>query len=123
MSVWDWLGHWLPGSGGGTVVPIFYDESYRLPLTGVESTVGIEPRGVDFTTWYLLEKGVVRPENVFRPLPVSYTEMARVHEPAYLESLGRPETLARIFATDPNEVPVDTLLTNVRLVCGGTLGA
>ena len=121
MSVWDWLGRWGPARGPG--VPIFYDEAYRLPLSGVESTVGIEPRGVDFTTWYLLEKGVVRPSDVHRPLPVGYAEMARVHDAAYLESLGAPETLARIFATDPSEVPVDTLLSNVRLVCGGTLGA
>jgi acetoin utilization deacetylase AcuC-like enzyme len=122
MSVWDWLVRQLPGSRAPTV-PIFYDESYRLPLSGVESTVGIEPRGVDFTTWYLLEKGVVRAQDVHRPLPVSYAELARVHDAEYLESLGRPETLARIFATDPSEVPVDTLLSNIRLVCGGTLGA
>jgi acetoin utilization deacetylase AcuC-like enzyme len=121
MSVWDWLGRWVPGRH--PTVPIFYDESYRLPLSGIESTVGIEPRGVDFTTWYLLEKGVVRAQDVHRPLPVSYAELARVHDAEYLESLGRPETLARIFAADPSEVPVDTLLSNVRLVCGGTLGA
>ncbi|QSQ20710.1 histone deacetylase [Pyxidicoccus parkwayensis] len=121
MSVWDWLASFVPGGTHG--VPIFYDENYRLPLSGIESTVGIEPRGVDFTTWYLMEKGVVRPEDVHRPLPVSYAQMARVHDAEYLESLGRPETLARIFAADPSEVPVDTLLSNVRLVCGGTLGA
>jgi acetoin utilization deacetylase AcuC-like enzyme len=122
MKPWDWLTRWVPG-GGGATVPIFYDESYRLPLSGIESMVGIEPRGVDFTTWYLLEKGVVRPADVHRPLPVSYAELARVHDAAYLESLGQPETLARIFATDPSEVPVDTLLANVRRVCGGTVGA
>lgn len=121
MSLWSWLSRQVPGGAPG--VPVFYDEAYRLPLTGIESTVGIEPRGVDFTTWYLLEKGVVRPQDVHRPLPVSYAEMARVHDAEYLESLGRPETLARIFAADPAEIPVDTLLSNVRLVCGGTLGA
>ncbi|HZI09076.1 MAG TPA: histone deacetylase [Myxococcus sp.] len=121
MGLKDWLGGLVPGRR--VPVPIFYDESYRLPISGIESTVGIEPRGVDFTTWYLLETGVVRPEDVHRPEPVSYAEMARVHEPAYLESLSRPETLARIFATDPSEVPVDTLLSNIRLVSGGTLGA
>lgn len=120
MGLRDWLGWLTPGHAP---VPIFYDESYRLPISGIESTVGIEPRGVDFTTWYLLETGVVRPAEVHRPVPVSYAELARVHEAAYLESLSRPETLARIFATDPSEVPVDTLLSNVRLVCGGTLGA
>ncbi|MCE9669100.1 histone deacetylase [Myxococcus stipitatus] len=122
MSLWRGVKRWLLTLGSESV-PIFYDEAYRLPLTGIESTVGVEPRGVDFTTWYLLEKHVVRPEDVYRPLPVSYAELSRVHTPAYLESLGRPETLARIYAVDPSEVPVDTLLTYVRLVCGGTLSA
>ncbi|WP_338871481.1 histone deacetylase [Myxococcus stipitatus] len=122
MSVWSWLRRWFPALRT-EFVPIFYDEAYRLPLTGIENTVGVEPRGVDFTTWYLLEKHVVRPSDVYRPRPVSYAELSRVHDAAYLESLGRPETLARIYAVDPSEVPVDTLLSNVRLVCGGTLGA
>ncbi|QSQ11395.1 histone deacetylase family protein [Myxococcus landrumensis] len=122
MSVWSWLRRWFPALRT-EFVPIFYDEAYRLPLTGIENTVGVEPRGVDFTTWYLLEKHVVRPADVYRPRPVSYAELSRVHDAAYLESLGRPETLARIYAVDPSEVPVDTLLSNVRLVCGGTLGA
>ncbi|AGC41944.1 histone deacetylase family protein [Myxococcus stipitatus DSM 14675] len=122
MSVWSWLRRWFPALRT-EFVAIFYDEAYRLPLTGIENTVGVEPRGVDFTTWYLLEKHVVRPADVYRPRPVSYAELSRVHDAAYLESLGRPETLARIYAVDPSEVPVDTLLSNVRLVCGGTLGA
>jgi acetoin utilization deacetylase AcuC-like enzyme len=116
----DWLTRLLPG---GPRLSLFYDEAYRLPLTNVEATVGIEPRGVDFTTWYLLEAGVVRPQDVHRPVPVSYAELARVHDASWLEALGRPETLARIFATDPYDVPVDALLGNVRTVCGGTLGA
>jgi acetoin utilization deacetylase AcuC-like enzyme len=116
----DWLARRLPGHRR---LPIFYDESYRLPLTHVEATVGIDPRGVDFTTWYLLEAGVVRPQDVHRPEPVSYAELARVHDVVYLESLGHPEGLARIYASDPYDVPVDALLSNLRMVCGGTLGA
>ncbi|XXF77572.1 histone deacetylase [Myxococcaceae bacterium GXIMD 01537] len=104
-------------------VPIFYDESYRLPLTNVESSVGIEPRTVDFTTWFLLEARVVRPEDVHRPVPVSYADLSRVHDAEYLESLGSAGTLARIFASDPSDVPVDAMLGNLRMACGGTLGA
>ncbi|WP_434301273.1 histone deacetylase family protein [Corallococcus exiguus] len=115
-----WL--WKLGLGRGRV-HVFYDEAYRLPLTGIESSVGIEPRGTDFTTWYLLEAGVVRAADVRHPVPVSYAQLARVHDARYLESLSDPATLARIYATDPSEVPVDALLDSVRLVCGGTLGA
>ncbi|HVG62818.1 MAG TPA: histone deacetylase [Hyalangium sp.] len=104
-------------------VPVFYEASYRLPFAGLELSTGIEPRRVDFTTWYLLETGVVRPADVHHPRPVSYAQLARVHDAAYLESLGQAETLARIFAVDPFDVPVDTLLDTVRHVCGGTLEA
>lgn len=115
---------WLARVGlGRQRVPIFYHEAYRLPLTHVEATVGIEPRGVDFTTWYLLESRAVRPEDVHRPVPISLAALARVHDAAYLESLGHPEALARIFAADPHDVPVDALVGNLRLACGGTLGA
>jgi acetoin utilization deacetylase AcuC-like enzyme len=104
-------------------VPLFYDETYRMPFVGLELSTGIEPRRVDFTTWYLLETGVVRPEDVHRPQPVSYAQLARVHAAAYLGSLGRPETLARIFGVEPSDVPVDTLMDTLRRVCGGTLEA
>ncbi|AKQ69491.1 Deacetylase [Myxococcus hansupus] len=120
MSPRDWLS-WM--RWGGAAVPAFYDESYRLPLTGIESSVGIEPRGVDFTTWYLLEARALRSRDVHHPQPVGFADLARVHDAAYLESLGQPETLARIFATDPAEIPVDALLSNLRRVCGGTLAA
>jgi acetoin utilization deacetylase AcuC-like enzyme len=104
-------------------VPLFYDEAYRPPLTELESSAGVEPRAVDFIAWYLLEARVLRPEHFHRPRPVSYAELSRVHGAAYLESLGRPETLARIFGVDPSDVPVDALLHTQRLICGGTLGA
>ncbi|HET7755007.1 MAG TPA: histone deacetylase, partial [Anaeromyxobacteraceae bacterium] len=34
-----------------------------------------------------------------------------------------PEALARIYAVDPSDVPVDEVLTTVRLACGATLAA
>jgi acetoin utilization deacetylase AcuC-like enzyme len=119
-----WLQSWKERlSPRRAPVPIFYDESYRLPFAGLELSTGIEPRRVDFTTWYLLETGVVRSGDVHRPLPVSYAQLARVHEVGYLESLAHAETLARIFAVDPSDVPVDTLLDTLRRVCGGTVEA
>jgi acetoin utilization deacetylase AcuC-like enzyme len=122
MSGWleEWSARLRPGRSR---VPVFYDESYRLPFAGLELSTGIEPRRVDFTIWYLLETRVVRAAQVHRPAPVSYAQLARVHQVAYLESLGRPETLARIFAVDPSDVPVDTLLDTLRRVCGGTVEA
>jgi acetoin utilization deacetylase AcuC-like enzyme len=104
-------------------VPIFYDPDYRLPLTAVEATMAIEPRRADFIAWYLLESGQVDPAELRLPRRLAYADLARVHSPALLESLGRPETLARIYAVDPSDVPVDELMKTVRLACGGTLDA
>ncbi|ADO75542.1 histone deacetylase family protein [Stigmatella aurantiaca] len=104
-------------------VPIFYDEPYRLPFGCLEAQQGLEPRQVDFTTGYLVERGIIQAEDIHRPRPVSYAQLARVHDAAYLEALEEPETLASIFAVDPSEVPVDTVLDTVRRICGGTLEA
>ena len=46
-----------------------------------------------------------------------------MHSPALLESLGKRETLASIYAVDASDVPVDETLNTVRLACGGTLDA
>jgi acetoin utilization deacetylase AcuC-like enzyme len=104
-------------------VSVWYDPLYRLPLTGIEATVGIEPRRADFAAWWLRESGAVPERALRRPHRISYENLARVHAPEFLESLGRPETLARIFSVDPSDVPVDEVMTTVRLACGGTLGA
>jgi hypothetical protein len=41
---------------------------------------------------------------------MAYADLARVHTPELLQSLGRPETLARIYAVDPSGVPVDEVI-------------
>jgi acetoin utilization deacetylase AcuC-like enzyme len=107
----------------GRQVSVWYDPRYRLPLSSLEGTVGMEPRRADFAAWWLRECGAA-PKRAFRkPHRISYENLARVHTPELLESLGRPEELARIFGVDPSDVPVDEVMTTVRLACGGTLGA
>lgn len=108
---------------GSRRVPIYYDPDYRLPLSAVEATMAIEPRRADFIAWYLLESGSADPAELRSPRRLAYADLARVHTPPLLESLGRPETLARIYAVDPSDVPVDELMKSVRLACGGTLDA
>jgi acetoin utilization deacetylase AcuC-like enzyme len=103
-------------------LPVWYHPSYRLPLTGIERT-GIEPRRGDFAAWWLQESGAVA-RNAFRtPRPITFEELDRVHSLELLDSIHRPEALARIFAVDPSDVPTDEVLATVRLACGGTLAA
>jgi acetoin utilization deacetylase AcuC-like enzyme len=104
-------------------LPVWYSPSYRLPLTGIETVRGLEPRRADFVAWWLRESGAV-PDEAFRtPRPISWDDLDRVHTLELLESIGRPATLAAIFGVDPSDVPADELLATVRLACGGTLAA
>jgi acetoin utilization deacetylase AcuC-like enzyme len=104
-------------------VSVWYDPRYRLPLSSLEAAVGIEPRRADFAVWWLRECGAVPARAVRAPHRISYENLARVHTPELLESLSRPEEVARIFGVDPSDVPVDEVMTTTRLACGGTLGA
>ncbi|HEX9306572.1 MAG TPA: histone deacetylase [Anaeromyxobacter sp.] len=102
---------------------VWYDPRYRFPMSGIEAVVGFEPRRADFAAWWLRESGAITRRAVRKPHRISYENMARVHAPELLESLGREETLAAIFSVDPSDVPVDEVMTTVRLACGGTLAA
>lgn len=104
-------------------ISLWYDPLYRLPMSGIGGTVGIEPRRADFAAWWLRDCGAVAATALRRPHRISWENLARVHAPELLESLGRPEALAAIYCVDPSDVPVDEVITTVRLACGGTLGA
>jgi acetoin utilization deacetylase AcuC-like enzyme len=104
-------------------VTVWYDTAYRLPLSGLHLSAGMEPRRADYVAWWLRRRGAVSAESFRAPRRVTYAELSRVHTAEYLESLSRPETLARIFAVDPSDVPVDELMNTIRLACGATLEA
>ncbi len=104
-------------------ISVWYDPRYRLPLSGLESGAGVEPRRADFARWWLREWGAVPKDGFRAPRRISYEDLARVHDADLLESLVHPDTLARVFAVDPSDVPVDEVMTTIRLACGGTLGA
>lgn len=104
-------------------LPVWYSPAYRLPMTGVASSVGIEPRRADYVAWWMLDSRALVASDLRTPQRVTYKDLDRVHTLELLESLGQPETLARIFAVDPSDVPVDELMYTVQLACGGTLEA
>jgi acetoin utilization deacetylase AcuC-like enzyme len=107
----------------GRPVPVYYDPAYRLPLPAFEGRVGGEPRRADFVAWYCQTEPLLSACELRRPERVRYEDLLLVHTPAYLESLNQAETLARIFASDPTELPVDELMHSIRLGCGATIQA
>lgn len=103
---------------------VFYDEAYRLPISGAESgPAAMETRRADDALHYLLREHALAPDQVINPEPASYEDLARVHTPAYLESLHDPQNLATVFAVDPSDIYVDELLRTLRLGVGGTVEA
>lgn len=101
---------------------VYYDEAFRLPLSGAEAgPAALETRRVDDAVHYLLHVRAVDVAQVVNPEPASYEALARVHTGEYLEELHEAGTLASIFAVDPSDIYVDEVLRSVRLGCGATL--
>src|SRR3954454_13263591 len=113
-----WLGGLLEGA-----LPTWYHPDYRLPIGSVEGHLGIDPRRADLACWWLVDAQILEPAEVRRPRRARWDELMLVHSAEYLESLSQPGTLARIFAVDPSEIPVDEALRTVRLAVGGTIEA
>src|SRR3954468_6148374 len=107
----------------GRDLAVWYAPEYRWPMSALEARTGFEPRRADFALWFLLETSVLGRRNLRTPRRAEYHEMARVHTPDLLESLGMPQTLARVFSLDAGDVPVDETMRTVRLACGASIDA
>ncbi|MFO0581557.1 MAG: histone deacetylase [Anaeromyxobacter sp.] len=104
-------------------VAVWYDARYRLPLSSLESSAGLEPRRADYAAWWLRECGAVPKGSFHTPRRATYDELSRVHTAELLERLGQPAQVASIFGVDPSDVPLDEVMTTTRLACGGTVAA
>jgi len=102
---------------------VWYDPRYRLPLPSLEARTGLDGRRADFVAWFLVESGAVPASRVRTPARIAYEDLVRVHSPELLESLDRPDTLARIYSVDPSDVRPAEIISSVRLACGATLQA
>src|SRR5438105_5571023 len=107
----------------GRDLAVWYAPEYRWPLSALEARTGIQARRADFALWFLVERRALRRSNLRQPRRAEYDELARVHTAELLDSLGRAETLARIWSVDPSDIPVDEMMATVRLACGATIDA
>lgn len=114
-------GRWLSWRGRHSLT-VWFDPLYRLPLTMFDRQT-LEPRRAAFVAWALQDAHAISAAALRPPPRVSFAELARVHTPHYLESLLEPNTLARIFAVETEQVRVDALMDTIRLACGATLAA
>lgn len=107
----------------GRSLPVWYHAEYRLPIPALEGGTGLEPRRADFVAWTLLTLGAIDPDDVRMPERIPYADLCRVHTPAWLEALGRPETFVSVFGIPSGELDVDAVMSLYRLAVGGTLAA
>lgn len=101
--------------GGGGSFPIVWSDRYEVDIGAHVFPTAKYRLILD----ELLERGVVRSENILQPEPASWEEMGRVHSPGYLEKV-RSGTLS---AADQMllELPFTTDLKDASvLCCGGT---
>ena len=118
-SIQNRVRRWLYGRD----LAVWHAPDYRLPLSALEARTGFEPRRADHALWFLLEQRAIGRGNLRTPRRAEYHELARVHTPELLDSLGQAATLAAIWSVDPSDVPVEETMNTVRLACGGTIEA
>ncbi|HJL40256.1 MAG TPA: hypothetical protein RMG48_03060 [Myxococcales bacterium LLY-WYZ-16_1] len=106
------------------VVGVWYDPLY-IPFDpeGAEAGAATSSRRGDLVMGRLAHDGFIEPSAVRNPKPVDVDDVASFHSWAYIESTGRPETLARIYGVVPEMIDVERLLSSARTVVGGTVEA
>ncbi|MFT5586055.1 MAG: hypothetical protein ACI9VR_003651, partial [Cognaticolwellia sp.] len=82
-----------------------------------------DPRRADRVAWYLVQAEKMAQGELRQPGRVSYRDLARVHAPEVLESLGDPVALALSMGLEAGDVVGVELAHCLRVVCGGTLEA
>lgn len=102
---------------------IWYHPDYRLPVTGLQHVIKIEPRRADYVMWCLASYGALRGSEIHRPRRIRFMDLARVHTQRFLSSLPDPDVLSHAFGVEAWDIPVEQVLRTVRLGCGGTLEA
>lgn len=112
---------WLQRLRAQRPLQLVYDEAYRLPVTTLEATTGLDPRRPDLALWYLQDQGWIDPDCVHRPERMSYADLARVHTPQWLQALGHPEPLAAAMGLEAWDIDVDGVMDTLRATCAGTL--
>lgn len=83
------------------MIPLVYHPSHNVTAFGLERLHPFDGGKYRRIHDALIARGLRRRRDFARPRPISRRELSRVHSPEYLQSLRRPETLARAL-----EVPI-----------------
>ncbi len=83
----------------------------------------MDPARADKILAFLTHEGLVRREDVSRPIPASLENVLRVHARAYVESLSDPEVVGGVLGVAIGEAETQRAVDLARLMAGGTIQA
>jgi len=102
---------------------LFYRDEYVYDIleAGMRHTFDVrKPRRIYEG---LIAAGAARPDEFIAAPAVAETELLLVHTPEYVQTIRRPETLARLLFLDPEHPWDDRLLQPFLHAAGGTVAA
>ena len=107
-------------------VAVVYSKHYQINLGGAERAHPFDIRKYAKIYLKLNTEGLLRPEDVFVPEPVSREDLLRVHTAEYLESLKDSKNVAQyleapLMAALPGKVVDAGVLNSFRYATGGTI--
>ena len=107
-------------------VAIVYSSKYQISLGGLERLHPFDIHKYRHIYTQIVKDGLVLPEDVYVPEPISEQEILRVHTPRFLESLRRSGAVAAYLEAPPVAIlPAFVvergLLGPIRHATGGTL--
>lgn len=105
---------------------IVYHPAYNLTAFGLGRLHPFDGRKYPRIRDALIARGLRRPRDFVRPRPVGRRDLAKLHTPAYLDSLRRPDVLAGILEVPivgrlPGWVIDWRILRPMRFATGGTI--
>ncbi|MHC4294479.1 MAG: histone deacetylase family protein [Planctomycetota bacterium] len=108
-------------------VAIVYSSDYQIDMGGFEE-LHLHPQRYDKTYLALEVEGLIRPEEVFAPAPVTREQILRVHTEEFLASLEDPQRVAEyveipVIAALPAKLIDTGMLSAFRCATGGTIEA
>ena len=98
---------------------LHFSQRYQLAL----GSTPIDPNRAEFVLSYLFSRGLIGRRTAREPHPASLSELARVHDEAYLDDLRHAEALVPVVGFEVDDEAHHRALEAQRLAVGGTLEA
>ncbi len=114
QSFCQWLGRRKPARPA-----IVFSPGYHHAAPGS----AMDPSRAERVMAALRRVRAVRDRDVIEPQPIALRDLLRIHTPEYLESLGRPAVLHKVFGCELGAREAELALDVQRLMVGGTTQA